>query len=358
MAANTFGEIFRLSSFGESHGKAIGGVIDGCPPGLKLDFEFIQSELNRRRPGQSSLSSPRQEEDKVEFLSGIMDGLTTGTPLAFVVWNKDQKSGDYQHIKDVYRPSHADFTYQSKYGIREHRGGGRSSARETIARVVAGAIAKTYLKEKNINIQAYVKAIGPIEMPDSSEIPSFESVEKSIVRCPDEQTSAAMQKLIEEVKKEGDTLGGVIKCHINGLPVGLGAPVFDKFHADLAKAMLSINAVKAFEYGSGFAGVRERGSTQNDRFISEGGVIKTLTNNSGGVQGGITNGADVYFNVAFKAVATLMKEQQTVDREGNTVIMKGKGRHDVSVVPRAVVIVEAMAALVALDHYLRQKIYQ
>lgn len=358
MAANTFGEIYRLTSFGESHGKAIGGIIDGCPPGIHLDMAFIQSELNRRRPGQSHLASPRQEADEIEFLSGFIDGITTGTPIAFAIWNSDQRSGDYNHLKDVYRPSHADYTYQKKYGVRDHRGGGRSSARETIARVVAGAIAKTFLKEKGISIQAYVSAIGDVEMPETLDVPDSTAVESSLVRCPDKATSELMQKLIEDFKAKGDTLGGVIKCHINGLPPGLGSPVFDKFHADLGKAMLSINAVKGFDYGSGFVGVKMPGSTQNDRFVTENGIVKTLSNNSGGIQGGITNGEAVYFRTAFKPVATIMQDQQTIDNAGNEAVIKGKGRHDVCVVPRAVVIVEAMAALVTMDHYLRQKMYE
>lgn len=358
MAANTFGEIYRLTSFGESHGKAIGGIIDGCPPGIHLDVAFIQSELNRRRPGQSHLASPRQEADEIDFLSGLIDGKTTGTPIAFAIWNSDQRSGDYNHLKDVYRPSHADYTYEKKYGVRDHRGGGRSSARETIARVVAGAIAKTFLKEKGISIQAYVSAIGEIEMPENLNVPDSIAVESSLVRCPDKATSDLMQKLIEDFKAKGDTLGGVIKCHINGLPPGLGSPVFDKFHADLGKAMLSINAVKGFDYGSGFMGVKMPGSTQNDRFITENGIVKTLSNHSGGIQGGITNGEAVYFRTAFKPVATIMQDQQTIDKTGNEALIKGKGRHDVCVVPRAVVIVEAMAALVTMDHYLRQKMYE
>jgi chorismate synthase len=358
MAANTFGEIYRLTSFGESHGKAIGGIIDGCPPGIHLDVAFIQSELNRRRPGQSHLASPRQEADEIDFLSGLIDGKTTGTPIAFAIWNSDQRSGDYNHLKDVYRPSHADYTYEKKYGVRDHRGGGRSSARETIARVVAGAIAKTFLKEKGISIQAYVSAIGEIEMPENLNVPDSIAVESSLVRCPDKATSDLMQKLIEDFKEKGDTLGGVIKCHVNGLPPGLGSPVFDKFHADLGKAMLSINAVKGFDYGSGFMGVKMPGSTQNDRFITENGIVKTLSNHSGGIQGGITNGEAVYFRTAFKPVATIMQDQQTIDKTGNEALIKGKGRHDVCVVPRAVVIVEAMAALVTMDHFLRQKMYE
>jgi chorismate synthase len=357
MAANTFGEVFRLTSFGESHGMGIGGIIDGCPSGLFVDMDFIQAELNRRRPGQSHLASPRNESDKIQFLSGILGNVTTGTPIAFIIWNSDQRSDDYNHIQQAYRPSHADYTYQSKYGIRDHKGGGRSSARETIARVVAGAIAKLFLAKSGIEIIGYVSEIGGISMPPLNQRPLYEEVEQSLVRCPDNEISVKMQSFIEEVKQEGDTLGGVVSCHINGLPVGLGAPVFDKFHADLAKAMLSINAVKGFDYGSGFEGVKQKGSDQNDRFVIEEGKVRTLTNHSGGIQGGITNGEEVFFKVAFKPVATVMKDQETIDSDGNAVIMKGKGRHDVCVVPRAVVIVESMAAMVALDHLLRDKMY-
>jgi chorismate synthase len=321
-------------------------------------LNFIQAELNRRRPGQSHLASPRQESDQIEFLSGILDGKSTGTPIAFIIWNSDQRSGDYDHIQEAYRPSHADYTYQTKYGIRDHKGGGRSSARETIARVVAGAIAKLFLTNHAIDIIGYVSEIGGISMLPLKQLPLYEEVEQSLVRCPDKEISTKMQSLIEAVKLEGDTLGGVVSCHINGLPVGLGAPVFDKFHADLAKAMLSINAVKGFDYGSGFEGVKLKGSEQNDKFVMEDGNIRTLTNHSGGIQGGITNGEEVFLRVAFKPVATVMKDQETIDKDGNHVVMKGKGRHDVCVVPRAVVIVEAMAAMVAMDHFLRNKMYQ
>lgn len=355
MAANTFGELFRLTSFGESHGKGIGGIIDGCPPGMKIDFSMIQTWLNRRKPGQSHLSSPRQEEDEVEFLSGLQDDITTGVPLSFIVWNNDQRSGDYDLMKDAYRPSHADYTYQAKYGIRDHRGGGRSSARETIARVVAGAIAAQWLQQKGVTFMAWVSAVGTVKMPDNTYNFNHELIESSLVRCPHKPTSDSMQLLIEKTKAEGDTLGGVISCLVKGLPPGLGAPVFDKFHADLGKAMLSINAVKGFEYGSGFGGVQQKGSEQNDTFISEAGTVRTLTNNSGGIQGGITNGEDVYFRVAFKPVATIMQSQQTIDKEGNIIELPSKGRHDVCVVPRAVPIVEAMAAMVCMDHFLRQQ---
>lgn len=355
MAANTFGELYRLTSYGESHGRGIGGVIDGCPPGMILDRTMIQAWLNRRKPGQSHLSSPRTEEDEVEFLSGLKAGVTTGAPLSFIVWNKDQRSADYDLLQDAFRPSHADYTYQAKYGIRDHKGGGRSSARETIARVVAGAIAAQWLQQKNVSIMAWVSAVGVVKMPDNIPAIHHELIEASLVRCPHPPTSETMQLLIEQTKAEGDTLGGVISCLINGLPAGLGAPVFDKFHADLGKAMLSINAVKGFEYGSGFEGVQQKGSQQNDTFINEGGKVRTLTNHSGGIQGGITNGEDVFFKVAFKPVATIMQTQQTIDKEGNTIVLPSKGRHDVCVVPRAVPIVEAMAAMVCLDHFLRQQ---
>lgn len=359
MAANTFGVLFRLTTFGESHGSGIGGILDGVPSGFTIDLNHIQSALNRRRPGQSHLASPRQEQDQIELLSGIIDGRTTGTPLAFIVWNKDQQSGDYDHLKNVFRPSHADFTYQQKYGLRDHRGGGRSSARETIARVVAGAIAEQYLSQFGIHFRAFVSGIGHIQMPNvSSKNVSYEAVEASLVRCPDEDYAKKMQTLIEETKLQGDTLGGVISCTITGLPAGLGEPVFDKFHADLGKAMLSINAVKGFEYGSGFEGTQRKGSEENDSFIEGVDGIQTKTNRSGGIQGGITNGEEVYFRVAFKPVATIMKKQQTVNTDGLSVTLEAKGRHDVCVVPRAVVIVEAMAALVCMDHWLRWKAYQ
>jgi chorismate synthase len=358
MAGNTFGTIFRLTSFGESHGPAIGGIIDGCPSKLKIDVAYIQNELNRRRPGQSEFATPRSETDQVEFLSGIFEGVTTGAPIAFIIRNNDTKSSDYNHLKEVFRPSHADYTYEQKYGIRDHRGGGRSSARETIARVVAGAIAKQFLLQQGIDIVGFVSSIGYIEMKSSDTIFDRAQIENSVIRCPDLETAALMQTLILATKAEGDTLGGVISCIITGLPVGLGEPVFDKFNADLGKAMLSINAVKGFEIGSGFKGCKKKGSEQNDQFISSGNVIQTATNNSGGVQGGLTNGENVFFNVAFKPVATLMQNQHTVDKSGNEVEIKGKGRHDVCVVPRAVPIVEAMAALVTIDHFLRNKACQ
>jgi len=358
MPANTFGEIFRLTTFGESHGKAIGGIIDGCPPGLQLDIKAIQNELNRRRPGQSMLATPRNEADEVVFLSGIFEGNTTGTPLAFMIHNNDQRSKDYGNLENVFRPSHADFTYQAKYGVRDFRGGGRSSARETASRVVAGAIAKQFLQKHNIQFTAFVSQIGAEKLADIPLKISKAEIEKSLVRCPVPEVSERMQKLIEAMKAEGDTLGGVISCFIDGLPVGLGAPVFDKFHADLAKAMLSINAVKAFEYGSGFAGAEMRGSQHNDAFFMEDDKLRTATNHSGGVQGGITNGEQIYFRTAFKPVATIMQKQPTVNKQGEAIELQAKGRHDVCVVPRAVPIVEAMAALVTIDHFLRNKIYQ
>jgi len=358
MAGNTFGKLFRLTSFGESHGYGIGGILDGCPAALNIDLEFIQHELDRRKPGLTETASPRSESDKIEFLSGIFEGVSTGAPIAFLIKNTDSKSADYNHLKEVFRPSHADFTYQQKYGVRDYRGGGRSSARETIARVVAGAVAKLFLMQHGIDIIGYVHAIGSIEMGNPDGFFDRSLIENSLFCCPDTETTAKMQALILEAKADGDTLGGVISCQITGLPIGLGEPVFDKFHADLGKAMLSINAVKGFEIGSGFAGCTQRGSEQNDHFTTIDNKIRTTSNNSGGVQGGITNGEDVVFKVAFKPVATLMQKQQTVDKQGNEIEMEGKGRHDVCVVPRAVPIVEAMAALVTMDHFLRNRAYQ
>lgn len=358
MAGNSFGKIFSLTSFGESHGIAMGGIIDGCPAGIEIDMNFIQAELNRRMPGQSSITTQRKERDKVEFLSGIFDGKTLGTPIGFVINNEDQNSADYLHNKDVYRPSHADYTYENKYGIRDYRGGGRASARETVSRVVAGAIAKTILKKYNISINGFTSQIGDIKLLKKYQDLDFSKIESNIVRCPDELIAQTMIQKIEQIRKEGDTLGGIISCVIKGVPAGLGEPVFDKLHADLGKAMLSINAVKGFEYGSGFDGVVMKGSEHNDKPVSKGEKgIKTLTNHSGGIQGGISNGEDIYFRVAFKPVATIMMEQDTVDSKGNEAIITGKGRHDPCVVPRAVPIVEAMAALVLVDHLLRNKIY-
>jgi chorismate synthase len=356
MAGNTFGHIFRLNTFGESHGKAIGGIIDGCPAGLEIDLEFIQQELNRRRPGKSSISSPRREDDTVEFLSGIFEGKSTGTPIAFIIWNKDQKPEDYDQLKELYRPSHADFTYDQKYGFRDYRGGGRSSARETACRVVGGALAKLLLAQAKITIKAFVTQIGNIRLEKEPHKIDLSSIENSPVRCPDTETSQKMEKLLAELKQTGDTTGGIIKCFISGVPAGLGEPVFAKLHAELGKAMLSINAVHGFEYGSGFAGAAMNGSEHNDAFITSDGKISTATNFSGGIQGGISYGQDIYFRVAFKPIATLMSDQQTVDQGGHTKTLSGKGRHDVCVVPRAVPIVEAMAALVIADYFLLAKV--
>lgn len=356
MAGNTFGHIFRLTTFGESHGKAIGGIIDGCPAGLEIDQGFIQHELDRRRPGQSSISSPRKEEDTVEFLSGIFEGKSTGTPIAFIIRNKDHKPEDYEQMKEVYRPSHADFTYDQKYGFRDYRGGGRSSARETACRVVGGALAKLLLIREKIDIKAYVTQIGTVKLEKELYHPDLNQIENSPVRCPDFETSQKMEMLLEELKQKGDTTGGTIQCNISGVPAGLGEPVFDKLHAELGKAMLSINAVHGFEYGSGFSGAAMKGSVHNDTFITSNEKISTVTNFSGGIQGGISNGQDIYFRVAFKPVATLMTDQQTVDQGGQSVTLTGKGRHDICVVPRAVPIVEAMAALVIADYFLLAKV--
>jgi chorismate synthase len=344
MAGNTFGESFRLMTFGESHGPAIGGVIDGCPAGIKLNIEDIQKELDRRKPGQSAIVTQRKEPDEVTFYSGIFEGQTTGTPIGFAIYNTNQKSKDYSHIKDSYRPSHADYVYDKKYGVRDYRGGGRSSARETASRVVAGAIAKQFLK--NISIQAYVSQVGTIKLETPYEALDLSLTETNPVRCPDPEMAGIMEAHIKDIKKEGDTIGGVINCVIKGMPVGLGEPVFDKLHAQLGKAMLSINAVKGFEYGSGFEGVSMRGSAHNDQFNSDG---TTISNFSGGIQGGISNGMDIYFKVAFKPVATIIQAYETIDKDGNMIKTKGKGRHDPCVVPRAVPIVEAMAALVIAD---------
>lgn len=355
MAGNSYGNIFKLTSFGESHGAGIGGVIDGCPAGILIDFDFIQQELNRRKPGQSKITTQRKENDKVEFLSGIFEGKTIGTPIGFFIRNTNQKSKDYSHIKDKYRPSHADYTYQQKYGIRDYRGGGRSSARETASRVVAGAIAKQILQQKGVVINAFVSAVGSIQLEKNNKEIDLSVTETNSVRCPDEITASQMIIYIEKVKKAGDTVGGIITCIVQNTPVGLGEPVFDRLEADLAKGMLSINAVKGFEIGSGFGGTQLKGSQHNDIFVVEKGKVRTLTNNSGGVQGGISNGENIEFNVAFKPVATIMQPQQSVDIEGKEVVLKGKGRHDPCVVPRAVVIVEAMAAITILDFYLRNK---
>ena len=350
MAGSTTGQLFRLTTFGESHGVAIGGIIDGCPAGLKLDLDRIQLELDRRKPGQSHITTQRKESDEVQFLSGIMESTTLGTPIGFIIQNEDSKSKDYDHLKHVFRPSHADFTYEKKFGIRDHRGGGRSSARETACRVVAGAIARQLLEKSGVSTCAYVSRVGDIQLKASYLDLNLKNVEATIVRCPDLAIANQMIEYIEEVKKSGDTVGGIVSCVIQGVPVGLGEPVFDKLHADLAKAMMGINAVKGFEYGSGFKSASMLGSGHNDQIESG---FKTKTNHSGGIQGGISNGEDIYFNVAFKPVATLMQSQQGADAEGRPVEVKGKGRHDPCVVPRAVPIVEAMALLVIADHFLR-----
>lgn len=355
MAGNTFGTIFKLTSFGESHGIAIGGVIDGCPAGIEIDIEAVQADLDRRKPGQSAISTQRKESDTVEILSGIFEGKSLGTPIGFYIKNKDQRSKDYSNIKDVYRPSHADFTYQEKYGIRDYRGGGRSSARETACRVVAGSIAKQVLASKGISVQAFVKQIGDLEISKHYLDLDLSQVESNDVRCPELQIAAQMIDLIKATKKEGDSLGGVIQCVIKNTIVGIGEPVFDRLNADLAKAMFSINAVKGFELGSGFSAVTMKGSEHNDSFSVENGKVGTTSNLSGGIQGGISNGQDIYFNVAFKPVATIFKEQDTVDSELNEVKMSAEGRHDPCVVPRAVPIVESMAAIAILDSLLQKQ---
>ncbi|SHG33614.1 chorismate synthase [Salegentibacter echinorum] len=350
MAGNSFGKLFKLTTFGESHGQAIGGIIDGCPAGIQLDLEKIQTELNRRKPGQSAIVTQRKEPDTVEFHSGIFEGMTTGTPMGFVIKNANQKSKDYSHIKDTYRPSHADYTYDEKYGVRDYRGGGRSSARETACRVVAGAVAKQFLKE--IQFNAYTASVGEIELETAIKDLDFDLIETNPVRCPDAASAEKMEAYIKQIRKEGDTVGGTVQCVIRNMPKGLGEPVFDKLHAELGKAMLSINAVKGFEYGSGFGGTKMKGSQHNDLFNEDG---TTKTNLSGGIQGGISNGMDIYFNVAFKPVATIMQKQDTINKQGENVEMEGKGRHDPCVVPRAVPIVEAMAALVIADYLLQNK---
>lgn len=356
--SNITGKIFTFTSFGESHGKAIGGIVDGCPPGIILDMNFIQGELDRRKPGQSSITTPRKEEDKVEFLSGIFEGKTTGTPIAFVIYNQNQHSSDYDHLKDIYRPSHADYVYQQKYGIRDYRGGGRSSARETASRVVAGAIAKLVLKKHGISITAYTSQVGPIALNETYENLNFSDIEKNIVRCPEQETAKRMIAYIEELKKAGDSTGGIISCVIKGMTVGTGEPIFDKLQARLAQAMLSINATHGFDYGAGFQGVALKGSEMNDAFTNVNGKIKTRTNNSGGIQGGISNGEDIYFRVLFKPVATISMQQNTIDKDANEVQLKARGRHDPCVLPRAVPVVEAMAALTIVDLLLINKMYQ
>lgn len=352
---NTFGNIFRLTSFGESHGPAIGGVIDGCPSGFELDLGAIQGELDRRKPGQSRITSPRKEDDEVQFLSGIYEGKTTGTPIGFIVWNKNQNSTDYEGLKEVFRPSHADYTYQMKYGIRDPRGGGRSSARETISRCVAGAVARQILAGLGIKVRAYTSRVGDIFLDKSWECYDLSKTDENPVRCPDPAKAVEMEELIARVKRQGDTIGGIISGVITGMPAGLGEPVFGKLHAALGHAMLSINAAKGFEYGDGFASAGFKGSERNDRFYNDNGKIGLRTNHSGGIQGGISNGSPVYFRVAFKPVATLLMEQETVDSEGNDTILKACGRHDPCVLPRAVPVVEAMAAMTVLDYWLIQQ---
>ena len=349
---NTFGNIFTLTTFGESHGEGVGGVIDGMPAGIAVDLDFIQSELDRRKPGQSKLTTSRAEGDKVEILSGVFEGRTTGSPIGFLVRNTNQHSHDYENVRNVFRPSHADFTYTQKYGLRDHRGGGRSSARETISRVVGGAFAKLALRQLSINVTAYTSQVGDIAIGRDYHQFDFTEIEKNPVRCPDPEAAKRMEELILSVKADGDTIGGVITCVIKGCPVGLGEPAFGKLHAALGGAMLSINAVKGFEYGEGFAGVTQRGSEQNDIFFNDNGSISTRSNHSGGIQGGISNGQDIYFRVAFKPVATLLREQPTVDKDGNETVLEVKGRHDPCVLPRAVPVVEAMAAMTILDYYL------
>jgi chorismate synthase len=353
---NTFGEIFKLTTFGESHGDAIGGIIDGVPAGIRIDIKEIQRQLDRRRPGQSPIVTQRNESDRVQILSGMFDGKTTGTPIGFIIANTNQHSDDYDNIKDLYRPSHADYTYSAKYGIRDYRGGGRSSARETAARVVGGAIAQQALKSTGIEIYAYTSQVGNIILDNDYRLYNPEMIETNEVRCPDPEKAVEMRQLIETVKKDGDTIGGTITCVIKGCPAGLGEPVFDKLNARLGYAMLGINAAKGFEIGMGFDGCARKGSEMNDLFYNENGKIRTRTNNSGGVQGGLSNGEDIYFRVAFKPVATLLKDIETVDKNGNPAILHAKGRHDPCVLPRAVPVVEAMAAITIMDFYLLNRL--
>ena len=350
MAGNSFGKNFRITTFGESHGPLIGVVIDGCPAGIELDLQAIQTDLDRRKPGQSSIVTQRKEDEDFEIVSGFFEGKTTGTPLTFLIHNQNQKSRDYNHIKDKFRPSHADFTYHKKYGHRDYRGGGRSSARETATRVIAGAVAKQILNANGITIQAYVSQVGELKLSQSYKELDLNKTEQNIIRCPDQELAVEMIEYIKDIRKQGDTIGGVVSCVIQGAPAGLGNPVFDKLHADLGKAMLSINAVKGFEYGQGFQAPSMKGSEHNDEFVEKDGKVVTTTNHSGGIQGGISNGMDIYFNVAFKPVATIMRDQQSVNEAGEEVTVSGKGRHDPCVVPRAVPIVEAMTALVLVDH--------
>ncbi len=353
--SNTIGKLFTFTSFGESHGKGIGGIVDGCPPGIALDEDFIQQELDRRKPGQSAIATPRKEDDKVEFLSGVFEGKTTGTPIAFIIWNQNQHSKDYDHLKEVYRPSHADYTYQQKYGIRDHRGGGRSSARETASRVVAGAIAKLVLRQAGVDIRAFTSQVGPIAMTQTLDSADLSLIESNIVRCPQPDVAQQMIDYIAALKKDGDSTGGIISCVIRGVPLGWGEPIFDKLQARLAAAMMSINASHGFDYGKGFEGVALKGSEMNDSFIRKEDRITTRTNNSGGIQGGISNGEDIYFRVLFKPVATISKKQDTVDTSLTEVELQARGRHDPCVLPRAVPIVEAMAALTLVDLYLNAK---
>lgn len=352
MAGNSFGKLLKLTTFGESHGEALGGILDGCPAGIDLDFDFVRSEMQRRKPGQSAIVTQRKEEDEVQFLSGIFEGKTTGTPIGFIIPNTNQKSNDYTDIKDSYRPSHADYVYEKKYGIRDYRGGGRSSARETACRVVGGAIAKQIIPEVKIN--AFVSSVGEIFIDKPYQDLDFSKIESNPVRCPDTASAEKMEQYIKEIKKQGDTVGGTITCVIQNVPIGLGEPVFDKLHAELGKAMLSINAVKGFEFGSGFCGAKMKGSDHNDAYNADG---STKSNLSGGIQGGISNGMDIYFRVAFKPVATLIQKQEVLTISGEIREQHGKGRHDPCVVPRAVPIVEAMAALVIADYFLQNKIY-
>lgn len=352
---NTFGNIFTLTSFGESHGAAIGGVVDGFPAGIDIDVDFVQNELRRRRPGQSRITTSRNEPDVVEFLSGIFEGKSTGCPIGFIVRNTNQHSEDYDNMRDLFRPSHADFTYTAKYGLRDHRGGGRSSARITISRCVAGALAKLALRKIGISVSAYTSQVGDIKLEADYRKYDLTKIEDNIVRCPDSDKARAMEALISEVKEQGDTIGGTITAVVKGCPAGVGEPEFDKLHAALGYAMLGINAAKGIEFGMGFDGVSHRGSEMNDVFVNENGCITTMTNNSGGIQGGISNGNDIYFRVAFKPVATLLKSQNTIDKNGDSAILEAKGRHDPCVLPRAVPIVEAMTAMVILDHVLLSK---
>ena len=357
MPGNSFGQIFKITTFGESHGGAVGAVVDGCPPGLEISEAEIQQDLDRRKPGQSKITSPRKEQDKIHILSGVFEGKTTGTPILLLAYNQDAKPEDYEHLKNLFRPSHADYSYFLKYGARDFRGSGRASARETLARVAAGALAKKYLKQQcGLEVLSYVEQVGEIRTNILAEQVTFNSIEANIIRCPDQETAKKMIELVEEIKSQGDSIGGVIKCVIKNMPVGLGEPVFDKLPADLGKAMLSINAVKGFEIGSGFEGVKMKGSQHNDEFyINADGKPRTKINNAGGTLGGISTGENIYFRVAFKPVATISKKQNTVNLQNESVVLEAAGRHDPCVLPRAVPIVDAMAYLVIMDHYLRNK---